>query len=629
MKGLFQTILAILFGLAFEEFYAETAMPEEDLLRILSALVVIALPAGFVEFMSWRGRTALMAGRPVDTQRYARFVSAAPVWLYLFVVFVCRWPTILVQLDLEGTVLIDHVIVLLPYFVIQALCILGAARLRRPMTSVGGTIRTASYLDVLPLLKEHLRQLGLLVIPLLVLITLLDLVSDTALRGYFRKIPLLAVGFLLMLFSLLVIVFPEVFRVSMNLKPLVAGAPLKKRLDELSKRLGFACRDVLYWPTSRPVFNALIVGAVARFRYVILTEELCKRLTLDEIQAVYSHEVGHGKRAHALLYLLLSAAFVAVLLPVGEWIGQEIVFHTQGRIDATLATTVFVYLPAFALYWKFALDALSKRFELESDVFGVEAIRDPVLFITTLEKVARLARLERGKATTRHFSIEGRVDFLRRAFIERDTELLKGFHERIRRLRKAIVVGSTSVLAIAGVWLGYQSTHGYASVLLDQGETARAARLSRGLLSLNNGDALALTMLSEIDLYEGGVADASRQTWGEVVGRLEILRPAELGRVVDELQSGWVRAILSERYDVAQVLLERHRALEEDGALNDLSNPSELQAERTNLEFVTIALGDADVGRIEALLEEKPRWLRRPALRPVDARLTKWVAERK
>lgn len=621
MKGLFQTILAVLFGLAFEEFYSETAMPEEDLGRILSALLVVALPSVVVEFLLWRGRTSLLAGRAIDTQRYARHVAAAPVWLYLFVVFGCRWPTILVPLGLEGTVLVDHVVVLAPYFAIHAFCVLGAARLRRPLVSRDGSIHAATNREVLPILLDQLRQLGLLVIPLLLLITLLDVVSDTALRTYFRKIPLLAVGFLLFLFGALVIVFPEVFRVSMNLKPLVSGAPLKVRLDEFSRRLGFACRDVLYWPTSRPVFNALIVGALSRFRYVILTEELCKRLTLEEIQTVYAHEVGHGKRAHALYYLLLSAAFVAVLLPIGEWVGQEIVFRTGGRIDAALATTVFVYLPAFALYWRFVLDALSKRFELESDVFGVEATRDPVLFIATLEKVARLARLERGKATMRHFSIEGRVDFLRRAFIERDTASLRAFHERIRRLRKGIVVVSATLLALAGLWLGYQSAHGYASILLDRGEFERASRWSRALLTIRAGDPLALTILAETELEGVGTGEVTKSTWFELLDRADQLRPAERARVLEELESGWLRAVLRERYDVAQRLLERRRALDPSAAAD--------RAETPPLQAVTDALIAGDTAVIEAILEENPRWLRRPALRSLDHRLSKWLVDRK
>lgn len=621
MKGLFQTILAVLFGLAFEEFYAETAMPEEDLSRVLSAILFVALPYAVVEFLLWRGRTSLRAGHAVDTQRYAQYVSKAPVWLYLFIVFVCRWPTILVPLGLEGTVLVDHVVVLAPYFVVQALCVVGAARLRRPLTSRDGMVRSATHRDVLPILQEHLRQLGLLVIPLLLLITLLDLVSDTPLRAYFRKIPLLAVGFLLFLFGLLVMVFPEVFRVSMNLKPLVSGAPLKVRLDEFSRRLGFACRDVLYWPTSRPVFNALIVGAVPRFRYVILTEELCKRLTIEEIQTVFAHEVGHGKRAHALYYLLLSAAFVAVLLPIGEWVGQEIVFRSGGRIDAALATTLFVYLPAFAIYWRLALDTLSKRFELESDVFGVEATRDPVLFIATLEKVARLARLERGKATMRHFSIEGRVDFLRRAFIERDRTLLEGFRERIRRLRKGIVVGSSVVLALAGLWLGYQSAHGYASLLLDRGEFDRASRWSRALLSIRSSDPLALVLLAETELEGVAVGDATHSIWPEVLDRKDEWRPAERARVLEELESGWLRAVLRERYDVAQRLLERRRAVDPSGEEGDTEPPP--------LELVTRALKVGEVDVIEAIVDENPRWLRRPALRSLDARLSKWLGDRK
>jgi STE24 endopeptidase len=375
MKGLLQTILAILLGLAFEEYYSDSAFPEESLLRTLSAVPIALIPAALVEAVLWRARESMKRGRAVETRRLARFVTIAPLPLYVLILFLCRWPAVLVPLSLEGSVLLDQLVVLAPYFVLQSICVIGATRLQRPLVVHDGQVRSASNREALPYLLDHLRQLGLLLVPVLGLVVLFDLASDTGLRIYYQKIPLLGAASLFTLFALLVVMFPEFFRISMNLRPFVSGAPVKKKLTQISEHLGFRHSDILYWSTKRPVFNAVIVGVVPRMRYVVLTEELCKRLTLDEISAVFSHEIGHGKRAHAIFYLMLSLAFVSLLLPLGEWVGDELGYLSAGSIDPVLATTLLVYLPLFALFWKVVLDSVSKEFELDADVYGVEATR--------------------------------------------------------------------------------------------------------------------------------------------------------------------------------------------------------------------------------------------------------------
>ncbi len=629
MKGLFPTMLAVLFGLAFEEFYAETAMPQEGWLRILSAIPITLVPLLFVEALLLHARQSLRAGKAFDVQKYSKYVAAAPLPLYLLIVFLCRWPTILVPLGLEGVVLFDHLIVLLPFFTIHLICVIESTRLRRPIYVQDGVVRTVRLREILPTVRDHLRHLGLVLAPLLALVLILDLVNDTELRVYFRKIPLVALAFLFVLFGLLTLIFPELFRVSMNLKQLVAGAPLKLRLEELSQRLGFKCKEVLYWPTSRPVFNALIVGVVPRFRYVILTEELCKRLTLDEICAVFAHEVGHGKRQHALFYVLLSATFLALLLPVGDFVGQEISYLTAGRLDPTLSTTLFAYVPAFVVYWKLLLDALSKRFELESDVYGVESIRDPVLFISTLEKVARLARLERGKAPMRHFSIEGRVDFLRRAFVDREAAPLEKFRSQIRRIRKSIAISAAVVICVAGLLIGYQSLHGYASILLDRGEVDRAANLLAKMIDLRANDVVALSLLSEAELYRGVDADAAPSDWAKVLAKKTEMRPSEQGELIEELRAAWARAVLRNRPEIGGEMLDRMASVNARDRDEALHFDPYLEEQIAELRRATSALSRQDGLELERIVHENPRWLRRPDMRHVERHLLRVLEDRK
>lgn len=627
MNAIFPTIIAVLVGLSFEEFYAETAMPEEPLARLLAALPICLLPwlAGEVLFFFARRRFA--GNRPFDHRRYAKWIMLAPLPLYCVILFVFDWPKILVHLRIEGTVLIDHLVTLLPYFGALACALIQSARLRRPLREDENR-RPAALAEVRPVLLDTVRQLGLILVPLFGLILLLDLVSDTSLRLYFHHIPLLSSLFLLVVFFALALLYPLLFRVGMGLKPLVKGAPLRHHLERLSNRLGFRCRDILYWSSSRPVLNAAIVGVLPRYRYVILTEELCKRLTLEELGAVFAHEVGHGKRHHAFYYLLFALAFLAVLVPIGNVAGQAIENASDGRVDQSVAAALAVYLPAFVLAWVLLFSFLSRRFELEADVYGVESSNDPILFIATLEKVARVAHLERRRRATRHFSIEGRADFLRRAFVEREEGLLEGFQRRIRTIRRTIAAAALGVSLIAGGWLGLESMRGFSEILLEWGHREDAQRLLDGYVTLRSHDEIAHTLQAEASLVED-MPPAPAAEFAALLADPSRLAIGERYAVLDTLRSGWGRAIAQSRLECAAILLEWARSINLDPARE--GGRFDLDVDNTLFEMATVTnhLNARDRNAIEALMEHPPRWLRRADMRTAHDHLLRLATDHK
>ncbi|MFH0943586.1 MAG: M48 family metalloprotease [Planctomycetota bacterium] len=617
MTAVFPTIIALLTGLSFEEFYAETAMPEEAIGRLLLALPICLAPIIAAEILFLISRRTFARGRPYDIRPFARYVAALPLPLYALIIFAFGWPKIVVPLGLEGSVLLDHVAVLMPYFLLLAGALVQSARLRRPMRLSSKGPVPAGVRAVLPAVAESARHLGLLLVPLFGLILLLDLARDTSLRIYFNHLPLLASGFLAIALLGLALAYPAMFRVGMGLRPLVAGAPLRRRLEELAGHLGFRCRDILYWPTRRPVLNAAIVGILPGYRYVILTDELCKRLTLEELGAVFTHEVGHGKKHHALLYLFCSVAFLTALVPLGDLVGGWILEWTAGRIDAGVAAAVCVYLPAFAFYWVVLFGYLSRRFELEADIFGVEMTQDPSLFITTLEKVARVGRIERRRRPPRHFSIAGRTDFLRRAFIEREPDLLPRFRRQIGIIRRVILWSSSVVLFLAIGWLALESLRGVGVIFLERGQDSQARAVLEASTRVRASDAVARTLLAEVDLYGDIPANGSATSNWELLQASEqefgpLLRQAVLGT----LRVGWARAVARGKSDVSLELVRRARLL------NRQSEPEEETRERPvfdpdfeqnllEMASVSASFAKGDAARLEEFTSRPPRWLRR------------------
>lgn len=631
MRLFFPTLAAVLLGLSFEEYYASTALPEEDVLLLLLVLPIVLLPWAAGEALLRLQIRALRRGRVLDLARLARYVRHAPLVLYALALFGLGWPRVLVPLGLEGTVLVDHLVVLSPYFVALAGAEIAAQRLRRPLRWTPSGPTPAAVRQVLPSVYEQARHLGLLVVPLFTFVLFLDLALDTPLRIYFEHLPLLSAGGLVLLLLLLATVYPTIFRLGMGLRPLVAGAPLRRRLEELAAHLGFRCRDILYWPTRRPVLNAAIVGLLPRWRYVILTEELCRRLTIDELCAVFAHEVGHGKRHHAATYLVFSVAYLTLLVPIGDSIGRAVAAWTHWSVDADLAAAALVFLPGFALYWFVLFAALSRRFELEADVFAVEATGDAALFIVTLEKVAALGRIDRRVRAPRHFSIQGRTDFLRQVFLEGRRHLLDEFRSTLRRLRRAVHGAGAIVLLAAALSLGIDSIGGAGAILLERGLDLRARKLLSLYARIESDDLVAQALLAEIDLsFNTPAPPGGGPHWRAVVKRAERLTPPERAALLETLAAGWGRAVSKGRFPEALVLVERARRLNRIGTREEGSDEvfdAEFEIVLTGMERVTRALIERDVERLEPFARKPPRWLRRPDLRPVLERIRRTVRE--
>ncbi len=612
MFAVFPTILAVLLALSFQGYYAETAMPEGRPLWLLLTLPLMFVPAALAEALLYHARRRFSMGRPFDFQRYARFIAALPLPLYAVALFEFGWPKIVVPLGIENVVLVDHIVVLLPYLIGLVVALVESTRLKRPLRLTERGARPATISEVRGSVSDALRQVGIMLLPPFGLILVLDLCRDTWLRIYFENLPILASAVLLVTLFAMALVYPILFRIGFGLKPLLAGAPLRARLEEVARRLSFRCRDILYWSTRRPQLNAAIIGVLPRFRYVILTEELCKRLTLEEIAAVFAHEVGHGKRHHALFYLLFAVAFLTALVPLAGFAGGLAERWSDGQLDASIGELAFVYLPAFAVFWLILFSWLSRRFELEADVYGVEAIGDAPLFVDTLEKVARISRIERKTTAHRHFSIAGRSDFLRSAFVAGDRGLLDAFRLKIQRVRRAILVGSAIVLGCAGLVLIVASFRGAGAIFLEKGDPASAQPVLEFVRFLDRGDPETLALLSEAAEMRHPELAGDDEHWREVLKANDELSDAERSALVDVLLSGWARATAARRNDLALKLVGRAAIVSHPGAVLDRDRlDTNLTAELVSRSDVSHAVLAGDRRFLQHLVDAPPRWLRR------------------
>jgi STE24 endopeptidase len=306
-------------------------------------------------------------------------------------------------------------------------------------------------------LSFQVRHNLLLVVPPIVL--------TLVLRSFFAVFPALDnEGFLaaagLVLAAGALISVPFILRVFLGLTPMPAG-PLRDRLEAAARRVGFGFSNILVWDTRRSVANAMVSGALPWLRYVVLTDLLIERLTPDEVEAVFGHEVGHIKHHHMLLYIVFFIGSLTLMTGLWQFSTEVLQPALADAVPApVLAATAGWSLPAevaagpvlltvVAAYVFVVFGFLSRRCERQADLFGCRAV-SPQAFIAALEKVADLNGIPRHRASWysswQHPTIAQRVDFVERV---RDNPALEPrFQRSLLRLKLGLMSGLTVGLMV-------------------------------------------------------------------------------------------------------------------------------------------------------------------------------------
>jgi STE24 endopeptidase len=217
-------------------------------------------------------------------------------------------------------------------------------------------------------------QMLFTIVPVLLILAVRD-IAAIGLRaaGYVPKSGSDSEDFILLLASVVVfIIAPEILRHVLHTQPL-PDSPLRRRLEQMCRRIGLRYRDILLWRTENNMGNAAVMGIVPQVRYILLSDLLIESMTDEQIEAVFAHEVGHVVHRHMAWYVVLVmvvmmfiAALGAVLpnqLPaatVPKWIRENLELMLEiGSIIAFFLTFGFV----------------SRRFERQADVYAARTMQ--------------------------------------------------------------------------------------------------------------------------------------------------------------------------------------------------------------------------------------------------------------
>ncbi|HET6347404.1 MAG TPA: M48 family metallopeptidase [Myxococcota bacterium] len=195
-------------------------------------------------------------------------------------------------------------------------------------------------------------------------------------------------------FSLLLLwLYPALIAPLFNKFQPLTDAAVLERTQALLSRCGFASRGIFVMDGSLRSShgNAYFTG-LGKNKRVVFFDTLLKTLTLDEVEAVLAHELGHFKLHHVNKRLALSLVMSGVALASLGGLSSWPPFYTAlglARPSAHGALLLFMLVgPVFTFFVTPLGSYLSRRHEFEADDFAALHIQAQAL-VTGLVKLYR------------------------------------------------------------------------------------------------------------------------------------------------------------------------------------------------------------------------------------------------
>lgn len=179
-------------------------------------------------------------------------------------------------------------------------------------------------------------------------------------------------------FNLLILfIYPTFIAPVFNKFSPLKDEAMKARIEALLARCGFTSSGLFVMDGSRRSShgNAYFTG-FGKTKRIVFFDTLLERLSMDEVEAVLAHELGHFKHRHVLKRIVATFAMsLAFLWVLGQLMQTTWFYHGLGvdTISTALALLLFFMLmPVFGFVLSPIMSAYSRRHEFEADAYAAK-----------------------------------------------------------------------------------------------------------------------------------------------------------------------------------------------------------------------------------------------------------------
>jgi STE24 endopeptidase len=179
-------------------------------------------------------------------------------------------------------------------------------------------------------------------------------------------------------FSLLILfIYPAYIAPLFNKFTPMQNDAMKARIEALLDRCGFAAQGLFVMDGSKRSAhgNAYFTG-FGKTKRIVFFDTLLQHLSIDEIEAILAHELGHFKRRHVIKRIAVTFAMSLGFLWLLGLLMQTTWFY-QGMGVSTPSTALalllfFLTLPIFTFLLGPVMSAYSRKHEFEADAYAAQ-----------------------------------------------------------------------------------------------------------------------------------------------------------------------------------------------------------------------------------------------------------------
>jgi len=171
---------------------------------------------------------------------------------------------------------------------------------------------------------------------------------------------------------------------------------LTERIARLAEGTGLSIEGVYRMNLSDETVkaNAMLAG-LGRTRRVLLGDTLLNGFSPDEIEVVFAHEIGHQAFHHIRKMLVMgvlysTASFWLCDRLLAAWVGRNGGAFDYAHLPIATLPLLLLILTLFAMLLEPLQNAVSRRFERQSDRYALERTGKNDAYLSAFRKLARL-----------------------------------------------------------------------------------------------------------------------------------------------------------------------------------------------------------------------------------------------
>ena len=182
-----------------------------------------------------------------------------------------------------------------------------------------------------------------------------------------------------------IIILPLFYKISP-----IENDELRERIIELSKNVNLKVENVFKFDMSKNTkkANAAFTG-LGKTKKILLGDTLLNEFSIDEIETVIAHELGHYKHKHIIINIIVStiSSFVMLyLISILHSISLDW-FDFNSISDIAALPLLSLWAMLIGLIQTPLTNILSRKHEYEADEYAVTSTNKKEIFVNTLTKL--------------------------------------------------------------------------------------------------------------------------------------------------------------------------------------------------------------------------------------------------